>query len=298
MAVLSWTGCAARASAVRATGSLAPYLAEALYDEPDFELARAAAYSSVTMLEALSRAVPGDADVATRLAEVLGGTAAHFLSEPAPLPDAPLRGEDSLGRARELFRRGREAAGRALAIRRPVLGDPAMASVEHLRDSLVREGDRDVIRTLFWYAFNWAGELEHSPPSVGRARDLSRVRLIVNRVVDVDHRYFHGVPVLLQAMLLCATPTETGRVPVEARALFESAIAVSGGHLLLARVEYARLYSLPIGDRATFDREIRAVLDAPLEVLPGYRLLTVSAKRQAEALLRMEGAAARLRDTR
>ncbi len=62
--------------------------------------------------------------------------------------------------------------------------------------------------------------------------------------------------------------------------------ALNGAAVLFGRVEYTHFYAVQTGDRPLFERELKAVLAAPEDVLPGrHRLLTVVAQRKARRLL-------------
>lgn len=276
---LAGEGCASRRVAARSVLVLAPDMMAALYDEADLETARASAVSAITLLEGVHRANGRNDRSAALLAEAYGGIAFNFLRD------------ESAPRAREFFRRGRAYAAEAMVRRRPRLAAAIDGGdIVALRTGLEHERDRKLAPLLFWYALNWAGELDAAGPSVARPRDLPRMRLLINQAAALDEGYLFGAPRLLQANLACGVPQAYGRDLEAGGKAFDRVLAVSEGRLLLARVEYARLCATAAGDRARFDRELAAVMEASADVLPDHRLLTAVAKRRAERLVALADA--------
>tara|TARA_Y100001949_G_scaffold80806_1_gene68366 strand:+ start:57 stop:935 length:879 start_codon:yes stop_codon:yes gene_type:complete len=95
---------------------------------------------------------------------------------------------------------------------------------------------------------------------------------------DIDTIYTYlGILVTLR-------PPALGGEQEKGKQYFESAIKISSGKNLSAKVEYARGYARPLYDRKLHDRLLNDVVSANPRVL-GYTLTNVLAQREAKELL-------------
>ncbi len=279
-------GCSGKQMMVRTTRTMLPDALAAFNDEPDWELARAAGFSNIKLLETLHRACPKDEEILVTLAQAFGGVALVFLEDDMEaLRDAggpPF--DEARQRAADFYVRGRDYAGKALELRHPGflgrLDGGGEAAVQALKDLSTRD-----VPALFWYTFNQAGDLwlNRSDPTVMRAVPVNR-RLAL-RLGELDETYFFGGPLLLLGIADAWLPPMLGGSLEQSGLRFRLAMELSEGKFLLARLLYAQHYAVAAGDRELFDGELQAILDAPAQVLPGYRLFTTLAQRRARMLI-------------
>ena len=103
-------------------------------------------------------------------------------------------------------------------------------------------------------------------------------------MVALEEGFEHGQAHLFLGILHSQLPAALGGQPEIGRAHFERAIALSHGHDLLAKVEYAHTYARLMFDRPLHDRLLEEVMAAD-PVVPGYTLNNVLAQQQARQLL-------------
>ena len=114
--------------------------------------------------------------------------------------------------------------------------------------------------------------------------ELSRVRLLMERLVALDEDYRYGQAHMYLGVLNSILPASLGGRPEQARDHFERAVALSDGRNLLARVLFAEHYARLVFDRELHDEQLRQVLDAEPDV-PDLTLQNTYAKEQAQQLL-------------
>jgi len=277
-------GCSGKRVMVRSAGILIPDAMATFYDEPDWELARAAGLSNLKLLETLHRASPEDEAVLVALAEAFGGVALAFLEEEIETHrdgDEALL-EEARQRAAGFYGRGRDYAGLALELRHPGI----LEQLERGGEAALACFTTEDVPALFWYAFNQAGELwlERNDPTALRSAPLNR-RLAL-RLAELERDHFFGGPLLLLAISDAYMPAMFGGSLESSERRFQEALDLSGGRFLLSRVLRAEHCIVARGDRERFDSELQAVLDAPADILPGHRLFTTMAQRRAARLAR------------
>ncbi len=282
---LSSFGCSSKRMMVRTAKTILPDALAAFNDEPDWELARAAGFSNLKLLETLHRGSPQDQEILVTLAQAFGGVALAFLEEDmdALRGGDPMRFDEARKRAASFYVRGQAYAGQALELRHPgllgQLGGPADAWAQ----TLERLSARDV-PALFWYAFNQACGLWLNRDDPAVLREVPLNRKLAMRLVELDEGYFFGGPLLLLGISDAHLPIMLGGSLEQSARRFRQASDLSGGRFLLVRVLYAQHCVAAQGNRELFDQELKAVLDAPPDILPGYRLFTTLAQRRARRL--------------
>jgi hypothetical protein len=137
---------------------------------------------------------------------------------------------------------------------------------------------------LFDLGAAWAGWIQARPRDWDAIAQISRVEVLMRRVVALDEGYRDGGAHLYLGILATLLPPAMGGEPERGRAHFERAIALSSGRNLMAKVNFARYYSRLVFDRELHDRLLADVLAAAPEV-PGYGLLNIVAQQQARELL-------------
>jgi hypothetical protein len=284
--VLAGCGCSPKRMMVRTARTMLPDALAAFNDEPDWELARTSGFSNLKLLETLHRGTPEDEEILVTLAQAFGGVALVFLEDDMEA----LRGaggvpyEEARQRAADFYIRGRDFAGQALELMHPGFLGQVNSGGDTADQALGRLSQKDV-PALFWYAFNQAGGLwlDRSNPAALRAVPVNR-RLAL-RLGELDEAYFFGGPLLLLGIADAWLPPMLGGSLEQSDRRFRRAAELSEGTFLLARVLHAQHYAVAAGNRGLFETELQTVLDAPADILPGYRLFTVLAQRRARMLI-------------
>lgn len=118
--------------------------------------------------------------------------------------------------------------------------------------------------------------------------ELPKVQVMMQRVLDLDERYFHGAAHLFFGSIWGTKPRMLGGDPEKAKSHFEQNLKITEGKFLLTYIYYARFYAAKTLDEELFDAFVKKVNETPAEVLPGFELMNMIAKKKALVLQRMK----------
>jgi len=138
---------------------------------------------------------------------------------------------------------------------------------------------------LFWTAFAWAGWINLNRDDPQAAFDLSKVKAMMARVIEIDETFFWGSAHLFWGSTYGSVPKMLGGDPEKAKEHFDRAIEISEEKFMIAYVYYAQYYAITTLDEKLFDELLNKVIEASQDILPGYELMTSIAKKKAEMLL-------------
>lgn len=252
-----------------ATHRVAHSLSQAIQNQDDPATVRDGAPAYLLLIDGLIHDYPNDQELLMGGARLYTAYAAVFVND--------------IDRARRLTQKARNYGRRALCLRRPQFCDADSVRYDHFVADLAETNKRD-LPTLYAYAISWAGWLRVRRNDPAAMSDLPKVEDMLERVVTLDETFEHGQAHLFLGILNSQLPAALGGKPQVGKAHFERAIALSHGHDLLAKVEYAHTYARLMFDRSLHDRLLKEVMAADPAV-PGYTLNNVLAQQQARQLL-------------
>ena len=151
-------------------------------------------------------------------------------------------------------------------------------------EAMLEGADKDDVPALFVLGSTWVGYIQQHSGDWNAIAELSRVELIMKRVVELDERYEYGQAHMYLGALNSILPASLGGQPDKARDHFERAIALSDGRNLLAKTLYAERYARLVFDQALHDQLLEEVLAADPE-MHGLTLQNTYAQREARRLL-------------
>jgi len=263
--------CIPKRVVVRTTAVILPDALAAMNEEGDLALAEAAAATNLKLVEGLLHADPRNRQLAALTAQGFGGYALAFVEDGAP------------ARAAALYLRGKGYGLRALMQDRHVAAGVAgtdaafAASLRYLG-----QGDKDLI---LWTAMCWGKWIDLSRTNPAAVADLPRAEALFERLLELDEGFYYAAPHVFLGVFYGGRSKMLGGRPEEARAHFERALELTHGRFLSTRLYYAEYFARQTQDRALFERQLHAILDAPDDLLPEQRLANAVAKRKAARLL-------------
>lgn len=116
---------------------------------------------------------------------------------------------------------------------------------------------------LFWTALAWARSLQFAEDGMEGAGDLTPIRVLARRAVELHPEYQNGSPLALLAGLHCAIPDALGGDSKTCRKLFMEAIAATERKNLGLLVAFARNYALTVEDEELYRSLLKEVAEAP-----------------------------------
>lgn len=264
-------GCSLQKMALKTTSGLFAYGIDALYAEPDLQIAETAIVSNLKLLEGFHRADPKNKAILDLLIQGYAGYAQAFLEDQSP------------ERASRIYLRARDYGFRRLALSKAFKdGIPRKEADFVARLPYIQKAE---LPTLFWTAFAWGGWVNLNRDDPQAVFDLSKVKAMMKRVLELDDTYFFGAAYLFWGSIYGSIPPMLGGNPEKAKENFEKALKVANKKFLIGQVYYAQYYATTTLNEALFDELLNQVMAAPVDILPGYELLTQVAKRKARNLM-------------
>lgn len=256
----------------------------AFYREEDLLVAEQALASTLKLLEVFLEASPNNEDLLLQASQGFGAYAFAFVEDKI----AAHRFDPALhtlhrNRARHLYLRGRDYGLRLLKLRHDALA-PLTADLPTLRVGLQRL-NKDDVPALFWAAYGWAGSIQWSRDRPEMLAEVSRVVMMMERVLEVDEGYFHAGPHLFFGAYHASRSPALGGDPARAKSHLDRALELTGADSFLVRLFIADPYAVQIQDRALFETQLRLIVDAPDDLPPEQRLLNRVARARARLLL-------------
>ncbi len=141
------------------------------------------------------------------------------------------------------------------------------------------------VEPLFWaaYAIGRGISLQKDDPM--QIIDLSRVELMMRRVLELDETFYYGSAHLFYTVYYGDRSTSIGGDPEKAKEHIERVDEINDGKFLMSKYYLARYYALPIQDAKLYKQALQEVLDAPMDIYPGEEAATSLAKSRSKRWL-------------
>ncbi len=246
----------------------------AMNRETDLKLAQAAIPANMGMLEGMLINDPENQQLHEYAAQAYYGYAYAFVED------------RDRARAAKLYYRGFKHGKIALAEY-----DLTEAQLEGRLDVLqdaVRKLDRDAVPALFWTASNWAKWIDMKRDSVRALAQMSRVVMLMQRVLELDKNYFlSGADLFFGVYYGSRSPMMGGNFALSEKH-FNRARENTGNKILLADLLQAQYLDRQRFDRAAFHQHLQYIVDAPADLYPAQAFINTIAKQKALELLKRE----------
>ena len=129
----------------------------------------------------------------------------------------------------------------------------------------------------------WVGRLQANSDDWAVIAELSRAKLLMERVIELDEYHENGGPHLYMGGMETLLPASMGGKPEKGRAHFDKAIDINEAYLM-TKVIYAQQYARLVFDQELHDRLLNEVLSAD-PVVEGMTLTNRIAQERAADLL-------------
>lgn len=265
--LLPLSGCQLLASS--ATTRLAEDVSAAVLDQDDILIVRDGGPAYLIAIDGLIEGDPYNQTLLLAGARLYSAYASAFVAEPV--------------RAQRLTLRAKNYGQRALCARRPALCNPAKLSFDKFERTLALTEHSDV-DALYGLGSAWAIWIQASASDWNAIADLPKVQALMERIVELQSDYESGGAHLYLGILYTLRPESMGGKPELGRRHFESAIELSQGRNLAAKVLFARQYARLLFDRPLHDQLLNEVMNADPRA-KGFTLSNVLAQEEAHQLL-------------
>jgi len=283
--LLSVTACSLKKMAVRQATGFFTESRKVFEQETDLELAETSIAANLKLLEAMQVHDPNNDELNLLIAEIYSAYTLSFAEDKMEEAEAAKKDTEynrQKLRAKALYLRARDFAGKVLLHKLDVKS-LAEVSEQQLKDKLAKR-DKDDIAPVFWYAFAWGSSINVDREDTEGLSELPKIELMMAQVKAWDEAYYFAGAWLFEGVYFGARAEMMGGNPTRSKEAFEKNLKLTEGKMLITQYFYARTYCIFAQDKACFDRNIKAVLDAPADIHPGQKLANALAKRKAERL--------------
>ena len=258
-------GCANLVSGV--TSQLADDLAGSILNSEDIDTVREGVPAYLLLIDSFLRSSPNSGDLLLAASSLNGAFSALVTDE---------------SRIRLLSDKSMRYAERAACVSKSPLCCARQKSYADF-GKIVRLLDIADVQIAYALGLAWVGRLQANSDDWAVIAELSRAKLLMERVLELDENYENGGPHLYMGGMETLLPASMGGKPEEGRVHFEKAIAINDAYLM-TKVIYAQQYARLIFDQELHDKLLNEVLSAD-PVAEGMTLTNRVAQERAKELL-------------
>ncbi len=253
----------------------------------DYEVANTAAFAGLAQFEGMHYLAPQNKNALFLLLKGWTGATYGFIE------DLMEQAEDSDGLDSPMFlyQQSRTIAGYERAIHYGTelveMKAPGFADAQKNDGTMktwLTAFDASDAQDLFWLGYAWISRANAGKDNPELVGSLFVGVAILERVVELDDKIMYGsAHTVLGSYHARTTTAELD----EAKKHFDQAIAITGGKLLLPKVQLAAKYFCMKGDKESYVKTLTEVIEAG-DTMPNQRLQNTIAKRRAKRYLGKE----------
>ena len=258
-------GCANLVSGV--TSQLANDLAGSILNSEDIDTVREGVPAYLLLIDSFLRSSPDSQDLLLAASSLNGAFSALVTDE---------------SRIKLLSDKSMRYAERAACVSKSSLCGARRQSYADF-ERIVRSLEVADVQIAYALGLAWVGRLQANSDDWAVIAELSRAKLLMERVLDLDENYENGGPHLYMGGMETLLPASMGGKPEQGKIHFERAIEINEAYLM-TKVIYAQQYARLIFDQELHDRLLNEVLSAD-PVADGMTLTNRVAQERAKDLL-------------
>lgn len=274
-------GCSPKRMGISRMADALTSTASAFTRDNDPEFVRQAAPSTLKMIEMLLEESPAHEGLLMTACSGFTQYAYAFLQADADTaPPGSTTAKELRARGAAMYDRARGYCVRALASRHPGVAKGLQPVAQAVLPSMTAAD----VPALYWTAVAWGGALTLTDNPFARIGELSTVRALFARALQLDESWEAGA--IHEAMIAVESlPVLLGGSPARAREHFDRAVALSKGDSAFAYVTLATGVAQPAKNRTEFERLLRAAIAVDPSRRPSLRLANLIAQKRARFLL-------------
>ncbi|MBN1113703.1 MAG: hypothetical protein JXA66_00030 [Oligoflexia bacterium] len=252
----------------------------AFFEEDDLILARKGLESNLKLLEVFHKANPDNTNLTTLLSQAYGGYTFIFLETDLALLTKKSEKEKLQKRISKFYTRGVNYGLASLKHD----SSKAVADIENNDISSLEssaKGIRDK-EALFWTIFNWSLLLNFNRTSPDIVSKLPQIKILTDRMIELEKDFFYGAPLALKGTLECAMPRMLGGKPDLGVKLMEEALTSGKRSFLVVQMLYAQYCSPAVQDKILFNTLFDEIDKADYRINDNVVLINIAVKNRAD----------------
>ncbi len=263
--VLLLTGCSSLMSSV--TSGMANDLADAILNSEDIDTVREGVPAYLLLIDSFLASSPQNIDLLIAASSLNGAYSVFTEGE----------------RAQRLTSKSLRYAAAAACVHDVKLCDLQDIPFDTF-ETVVADLKMGDVAVAYALGVAWTSWLQAHSADWNAIAQLSRVRSLMEKVIELNESFDAGGPHLYMGGLETVLPASMGGRPDKGKEHFEKALKLSNGQFLMTKVIYAENYARLVFDQALHDRLLNEVLAADA-VVPGMTLTNKIAQERARELL-------------
>ncbi|MCP4671624.1 MAG: hypothetical protein GY857_09985 [Desulfobacula sp.] len=152
-------------------------------------------------------------------------------------------------------------------------------------ETIISNMQKEDVPAFFTLGNAWAGWIMVNTNDFNAIADISRIELIMQRIIELDETYQDGAAYLYLGTLASLLPPSLGGKPQQGKLFFNKAMEICKGKNLMVKVLFAKMYARMMFDRTLHDKLLKEVITADPNV-PGFTLVNTWAQVQAMELIK------------
>ncbi len=278
--VIVLSGCSLKKTVVNTTGLFMDDVANSFFQENDLDFAGEAIPANLKLLDGLIQASGYENE-----GLLLKGCKLYSMYAMGYLEDATMdmkKDRENTARAKNFYKRAKNYGMAVLEKNNDFKKMIEQGSDLESFQKMMIAFNKDDVETLFWTAFAWSSYINLSKDSPEDVADLPRAKALIDRVIELDDRYFYGIPHVFM-IAYYSMPKMFGGDFDKARKEYEKEKEISGGKFILADFYMAKYYAVGQQDKKLFEDLIASIRATRDDIIP-ENLFTLMAKKKAEIL--------------
>jgi len=263
--LLALSGCSSLVSGL--TSQMADDLAGSIMNSEDIDTVREGVPAYLLLIDSFLLSSPDSEDLLLA-ASTLNGSFAVLVDDPA--------------RVKLLSDKAMRYAEHAACVSGSPLCDARQLDFDEF-SRIVDSLDADDVPMTYALGVAWVGRLQANSDDWAVIAELSRAKLLMEKVLTLDETFENGGPHLYMGGMETLLPASLGGKPEKGKDHFEKAIAINDAYLM-TKVIYAEQYARLVFDQDLHDRLLNDVLEAD-PVVDGMTLTNRIAQERAADLL-------------
>lgn len=274
-------GCSMTKLTVNQTAKVFAKASPTFDKESDLELADLGIMANLKTLEGLLEVHPDNEELLLINARSFALYAFAFVEDKMERAKDLQTETEIKARALDFYERGRGYGLKLLSKARKEFPKAVDGDAETLQSALKKLKKKHV-PGLFWSAYAWGGAINLQQDNPMQLVNLSKVELMMRRVIELDESFFFGGAHLFYAAYYGSLPPLLGGNPEKVKEHLQRVDQINNDKFLLSKLFLARYYAYPLQDRSLYKSLLQQILEAPIDIFPEQRLANAVAKARAK----------------
>ncbi|MCX8093844.1 MAG: TRAP transporter TatT component family protein [Candidatus Goldbacteria bacterium] len=278
MIIILVTSCSIKRITIDSTGLFMDDISDSFFEEGDIDFAEQAIPANLKLLDGLIKGSSYENDgLLLKGCKMFGMYAMGFLEDANA--DKKIE-KKNLKRASAFYEKAKDY-GFLIFKKKADFKAALEGTIDDFIKIMPAFNENDV-ELLFWTAFAWGSYINLNRTSPYAIADLPKVKIMMERVIELNDKYFYGLPHLFM-IVYYSMPKMFGGNLEKAKEEYDKITKISDNKFILADFFMAKYYAVQAQDKELFIKLLDKVENAPDDIIK-EKLFTQVAKKKAAVL--------------